>query len=297
MTEMMKKDSKKFSFWVGWEVLHSIPKKHKAKKWPDGVTGWFSGSSEIYDTFVGRVDATSAEEAEAIIRGIYGKSAGLIVSRWEPRQNELGWMPGGDRFPPPETKARKSKKKSKEPKLVSIKLSIAEYSLLKDAAAGAGLTANTYAKKSLLRLMENETQMAGESKKPSFLGSQMSGDDTASAARHFCGVCDEEMLQDLDVAYHYYGTISMVCLGCASSGAYSTVVTMEDELKRIKTEKKARDCDELLDLMAEGEHCVSQLLKGGLGDSKYVKELERVEKELALRGREMNAARIAREGN
>ncbi len=91
-----------FTFWCGWEVPSDIPGNHMLAKWPDGMRGWVSGyTGENLDerVYAGRVDAASVEEARAIVRSCYGKSADKIRERWEPEQHELGWRPAGGRFP------------------------------------------------------------------------------------------------------------------------------------------------------------------------------------------------------
>lgn len=93
---------KKHTFWCGWEVPSDIPGDHMLDKWPDGMRGWVSGyTGENLDerVYAGRVDATSAEEADRIIRSCYTKSGARIRMRWEPEQKEFGYRPSGGRLP------------------------------------------------------------------------------------------------------------------------------------------------------------------------------------------------------
>jgi hypothetical protein len=63
------------------------------------MKGWSSGFSDTFGCWCARVDASSAAEAEAIVRSCYGKSAGRIRMRWEPEEYELGWRSTSGRFP------------------------------------------------------------------------------------------------------------------------------------------------------------------------------------------------------
>lgn len=99
MSETKKKPtSMLYTFWCGWEVPDGVPDEHMVEAWPAGMKGWLSGSGDVFSTWVGRVDAASAEAAEKIVRGCYGKSGRRIRMRWEPEKNALGYRPGG-RFP------------------------------------------------------------------------------------------------------------------------------------------------------------------------------------------------------
>lgn len=89
----------KHTFWVGWEVDNDIPDEHMVEKWPAGMKGWRSGYGDGHVTWCARVDADTAEDAEGVVRGCYGKSAKKIRMRWEPEEHELGWRPTGGRFP------------------------------------------------------------------------------------------------------------------------------------------------------------------------------------------------------
>lgn len=89
----------KFTYWCGWEVDNDIPQSHMVDRWPDGMKGWESGFADGFTTWVARVDAHSAKEAERIVRNCYGKSGPKIRMRWEPEQNALGYRPSGGRFP------------------------------------------------------------------------------------------------------------------------------------------------------------------------------------------------------
>ena len=87
------------TLWVGWSVPHDgIPNEHIARDWPPGMKGWCSGSSNAVVLWVGRVDAETPDEAWAVVLGLYGASRERIVSRWEPKEHDLGWRPG-DRVP------------------------------------------------------------------------------------------------------------------------------------------------------------------------------------------------------
>jgi hypothetical protein len=93
-----------FTFWVGWDADDSIPDAHMIDKWPTGMKGWrsgYAGDTENggFSTWVARIDAATAEEAEKIARSCYTESSDKIRMRWDPEQHELGYRPTGGRFP------------------------------------------------------------------------------------------------------------------------------------------------------------------------------------------------------
>jgi len=86
-------------FWVGW----TFPDEHQedkriASSWPKGVKGWTTGYGHDYTTWVGRVEAESAEEAESLVLSMYGELASHVEWRWSPEEKPWGWKPS-DRFP------------------------------------------------------------------------------------------------------------------------------------------------------------------------------------------------------
>lgn len=86
------------TFWCGWRVPHAIPFEQMNEKWPEGMKGWFTGQGDTYDTYAGRVDATSPEEAEAIIRQCYGTGGAEVTMRWEPEPRGHGYRNPNGRF-------------------------------------------------------------------------------------------------------------------------------------------------------------------------------------------------------
>lgn len=87
------------TYWCRWEAPGDIPDEHMVEKWPKGMRGWISGYSKNATIWCARVDATSPEAAERIIRKCYGPSGDEIQLSWEPEENKLGWRPTGGRFP------------------------------------------------------------------------------------------------------------------------------------------------------------------------------------------------------
>lgn len=90
-----------YTFWCRWEAPNTIPDEHMVESWPNGMKGWISGYGADTRIFCARVDAASAREAEQIVRACFGPSGNIIRMSWDPaeHQHELGWRPGGGRFP------------------------------------------------------------------------------------------------------------------------------------------------------------------------------------------------------
>lgn len=87
------------TYWCRYEVPDLIPEGHMLEAWPKGMKGWVSGFSDGVTIWCARVDAETPEDAERVIRSCYTKSGDDIEMSWEPEGHELGWRPGGGRFP------------------------------------------------------------------------------------------------------------------------------------------------------------------------------------------------------
>lgn len=89
-------------WWCGWEFPFSKASDPRvAEKFPPGLKGWISGETcddDPRQTWVGRVEAESIDDARALIASMYGDLAEHLTERWEPKERPAGWQPEGGRF-------------------------------------------------------------------------------------------------------------------------------------------------------------------------------------------------------